>query len=544
MGRSNTFVTLLVVSCFAALPSARAEGTTNAAAVQQVTVSIDARVNRRPINPMIYGVNFGSQDDLLALNAPFNRFGGNSTSTYNWLQNAWNLAADWYYESYPRPSAMAGAEADNFIAATRRAGSAPMITVPMTGWVAKLGPGRAILPSFSVAKYGAQQATDPFFPNAGNGVRPSGVAITGNDPNDAYVRSNPNTAAAWLRHLIAKWGGARAGGVRYYGTDNEASIWHGSHRDIWPVGLRATAFRDLGLSYSATIKATDPGALVMGPEEWGWLGLLYSGFDQQSYARNGTLPDRNNVLGGRDYLPWLLSEWKKRGRPVDVVSVHFYPQANEFSDDVSVRMQLLRNRSTRQLWDPRYVSESWIDAVVNLVPRLHSWVKTYYYAGTPLALTEYNWGAENHINGATAQADLLGIFGREGLAMAARWTVPPRASPTFKAMQIYRNYDGRKSAFGNISVSARVPNPDTLAAFAAERSRDGALTVVVINKALGEATNATFSLSNFGSRGTAETYQLTEANQIKRLANRSFTSSRLVAALPPQSITLFVLRKT
>ena len=41
-----------------------------------------------------------------------------------------------------------------------------------------------------------------------------------------------------------------------------------------------------------------------------------------------------------------------------------------------------------------------------------------YYPGTPIGITEYNWGAEDHINGATAQADILGIFGREGLDMA------------------------------------------------------------------------------------------------------------------------------
>ncbi len=37
------------------------------------------------------------------------------------------------------------------------------------------------------------------------------------------------------------------------------------------------------------------------------------------------------------------------------------------------------------------------------------------YPGTKLAITEYNWGGQEHINGAVAQADILGIFGREGL---------------------------------------------------------------------------------------------------------------------------------
>ena len=35
------------------------------------------------------------------------------------------------------------------------------------------------------------------------------------------------------------------------------------------------------------------------------------------------------------------------------------------------------------------------------------------YPGTKTAITEYNWGGQEHINGALAQADILGIFGRE-----------------------------------------------------------------------------------------------------------------------------------
>ena len=86
-------------------------------------------------------------------------------------------------------------------------------------------------------------------------------------------------------------------------------------------------------------------------------------------------------------------------------------------------MQLRRNRSTRSLWDPAYVDETWINDRVQLVRRLRNWVNAYY-PGTAIGITEYNWGAENHINGATTQADIYGIFGREGLDMAARWTTP------------------------------------------------------------------------------------------------------------------------
>ena len=138
--------------------------------------------------------------------------------------------------------------------------------------------------------------------------------------------------------------------------------------------------------------------------------------------------------------------------------------------------------------DPAYVDPTWINDTVKLIPRLRNWADTYYYPGTPIGVTEYNWGAENHINGATAQADILGIFGREGLNMAARWTTPAATTPTYKAMKMYRNYDGNKSTFGDVSVSASGPNPDNVAVFAAQRSSDNALTIMVISKYLSGAT--------------------------------------------------------
>ena len=153
---------------------------------------------------------------------------------------------------------------------------------------------------------------------------------------------------------------------------------------------------------------------------------------------------------------------------------------------------LRRNRSTRSLWDPNYVDETSINDTVKLIPRLKDWVNTYY-PGTQIAITAYNWGAENHMNGATAQADVLGIFGREGLDMAARGTTPAPSTPCYLAMKMYRNYDGSGSTFGDLSVSATGPDPDQLAAFAAQRTSDGALTVMAVNKALAGNTPVTIN---------------------------------------------------
>ncbi len=229
---------------------------------------------------------------------------------------------------------------------------------------------------------------------------------------------------------------------------------------------------------------------------------------------------------------------------LDYFTLHCYPQEGNVSgNDSSPATALLRNQSTRVFWDSNYVDPSWINKVIMLIPRMKSWVATNY-PGTKIGITEYNWGAETNINGATAQADILGIFGREGLDLATRWTTPDTTSPTYKAMKLYRNYDGNKSFFGDTSILTAVPNPDVLSAFGAVRASDGALTLMVINKDIFNASPITANITNFNAAGTVQRWQLTSANVINHLSNLALTNRVLSDLLPAQSITLFVLPAT
>lgn len=520
---------------------------TGIACAQSVALNVNVNQNRRAINPNIYGVAYASRAQLSDLNATLNRQGGNPTSRYNWQQNVDNRGSDWFFQSIPYASSAPGAYVDTFVQNTRDGGAQALVTMPMIDWVAKAGPGRSKLTSFSVAKYGAQQYSDPGWANSGNGIRANGQLVTGNDPNDASTPNSTGLQAGWVDHLTQRFGNSLQGGVKYFCLDNEPSIWFESHRDVAPTGLTMRQARDKMVAYSTAIKDRDPNALALGPEEWGWGGFIYSGFDQQAGAANGytSFPDRA-ANGNMDYAPWLLKEMRlastRAGRRLlDIFTLHYYPQGGEFSDDVSNNMQLLRNRSTRSLWDPNYTDTSWINDKVKLIPRMKQWVASNY-PNTPIGLTEYNWGAENHINGATAQADCLGIFGREGLDMATRWTTPPANSFAYNAFKMYRNYDGRKSTFGNTSVLATTPNPDNVAIFAAVRSTDNALTIMTINKQRTINANATINLTGVTGNRVVEVYQLKSNNRITKLANLQTNANKIVTALPAQSITLFVVK--
>jgi hypothetical protein len=237
-------------------------------------------------------------------------------------------------------------------------------------------------------------------------------------------------------------------------------------------------------------------------------------------------------------------------RILDYLDLHIYPQVNGvFSENLgSSSVQAARLRSTRQLWDPSYVHEGWINQPVYLIPRMKQWVNDNY-PGTKLAITEYNWGAHSYLNGALAQADLLGIFGREGVDLALLFDSPysngglfTATSPGAYAFRMYRNYDGNGHRFGEMSVRAASALTDSLTIFAAQRLSDGALTLMVINKTTSPLTGD-ISLANFSPTAQAEVYRYSAANltTIEPLADQPVTASGFSATFPASSITLFVL---
>src|SRR5439155_26618015 len=98
------------------------------------------------------------------------------------------------------------------------------------------------------------------------------------------------------------------------------------------------------------------------------------------------------------------------------------------------------------------------------------------------------------------------------------------------------------SAFGDTSVKATsTANADNLSCFAAQRTSDSAVTVMVISKNLTGTTPVTVSLANFSPGSAAQVWQLTSANAINHLADASVANGSLSATVSAQSITLFVI---
>lgn len=62
---------------------------------------VDVSAARHKISPYIYGINFAEEALAKELRLPVRRWGGNSTTRYNWKINMANRASDWYFENLP-----------------------------------------------------------------------------------------------------------------------------------------------------------------------------------------------------------------------------------------------------------------------------------------------------------------------------------------------------------------------------------------------------------------------------------------------------------
>ena len=199
--------------------------------------------------------------------------------------------------------------------------------------------------------------------------------------------------------------------------------------------------------------------------------------------------------------------------------------------------QAHRLRSTRSLWDTTYVDESWIGEPVNLIPRMHDWVADNY-PGTKIAISEYNFGGLESINGAVTQAEVLGIFGREQLDLATIWSPPGFNQPGMYAFRMYRNYDGQGGQFGDTSLASESSDPNMVSIFASQRA-NGMLTLMVINKSVDAVSSTVHVSENDTAVGRVFQYSRANLNAIQQLDNVTIENGQFEVTVPGQSITLF-----
>src|SRR5262245_2567793 len=70
-----------------------------------INLDIDVSLDRKPISPHIYGLNFAKESFANEIDLPVRRWGGNLLTRYNWQNGMANTAADYYFENLPTTNA-------------------------------------------------------------------------------------------------------------------------------------------------------------------------------------------------------------------------------------------------------------------------------------------------------------------------------------------------------------------------------------------------------------------------------------------------------
>jgi hypothetical protein len=499
---------------------------------------VDCRSPGHPISPLIFGIGTYFADageQQWTMGATARRWGGNHTTRYNPDIHAWNLDQDWFFRNVP------GRSAESFLEENRIHGLKSALTGPLLGWVAK--DTKAY--SFPVSVFGPQQVVAWDLPDDGNGVRPDGTPIPPPPPTATSVSCPPECIERWIRR-IREAREAGGPGVELYILDNEPMIWHHTHRDVHPQPPGYDELLERTIAYGTAVRTADPDALIAGPAECCWLNYYFSAQDVEAgvWRRPDRLRHWNVPL-----LPWYLRklrDYEKRTgtRVLDVVDVHFYPMADvgpARGGPTDPASAALRIRTTRSLWDPSYLDESWIDEPIQVLPLLRQWIDDNY-PGRKISIGEWNFGAEDDMSGGLAVAEALGRFAGEGIYSAYYWTYPLDRSPAFWAFRAYRNFDEEGGHF--LDRSAPVKGDARLASLFASRDEAGErIVAVLLNHDPGSPLHAEVDLESCGTVSAVRAFSYSgNTSGFARHPVPESADGRLEVAVEPYSITAIEMK--
>ena len=494
-------------------------------AAEPVTFRIDPR-DTYEISPYIYGANQAEWKWMTGI-ATATRWGGNRTTAYNWENNASNAGSDWKHQndSYMGKSDAPGDTVGKWLTAAQKADALAIVTVPCIGYV-----------SADKGNDGDVNQMPDYLSKRFHQSLPSktGKYTFPPDKTDAFVYQDE--FAFWISKTFTK-------GPVWFALDNEADLWASTHARLHPKPVLYDELVKVNIDYATAIKHAVPRANIVGLCSFGW-----SGWHQLQQA-----PDRQD----RDFFDFYLqqmaaAEKQAKKRLIDAVDIHYYSEARGggirvIEDKTNDQLYAARLQATRSLWDPTYMEDSWITRdnlkePMQELRRLQASIKKNY-PGTKLIVGEYDFGGKNHISGTIAQADALGIFGREGVYVAANWRDMTEKDYIWAGFRAFRNYDGNGGTFGQTGYAIEsTADPATVSLYASRLSGKGptSYVVVAVNKTA-DAMPVTIALKNEVLPRNATVYSFT-ADDLHPKAKPAKADRNFKTDLPAMSVSTIVFK--
>ena len=513
------------------------------------------------ISRYIYGGNFINEQGAYGnANVPdeftFHRMGGNRLTAYNWENNYSNAGSDFEYRntaddlSGTTPAGSVSRRANP----TFTKGQAFMASISMIGYVSadacncNVGIAEADRANRLATRFRVSRATK------GSAFTLTPNAADGFVYQDEFVNWMETTYPGRSTHPTAPL---------FYSLDNEPDIWHATHKEInsdiggAPRLQTYNGLIDTSVVYAAAIKAVAPNALVFGPATATYTGL----------SLLGRFPTPDPVYGTQNFTNVYLDRMRAAStaagkRLLDVFDLHYYPEmgtgngaiVNDYATQDAAMIEA-RVQAPRSLWDPTYTDNSWVPGAaggpLRLIPRVREQIAAHY-PGTKLAITEYFYGRGGDISGGIAQADVFGIFGREGVFAASIWPFAGLYASNwngngnlayayiFGALRMYRNFDGAGTNFGDTGLQTTTSSVAQSSVYAS-RTASGQTVLVVINKTTTSRV-LQITLSGVNTASTAQVYLLRDGiTRPARQPDVALAGTVLTYTMPAMSISTLAL---
>ena len=512
-----------------------------------VTVTIDP-TQTKPISPYIYGINFYNGVTGAPPHLTFDRAGGNRWTAYNWETNASNAGSDYIYDNdnYLSSSNVPAEAVRTFVAGDQSAGLASLVTVQLQGLV-------------SADENGPVSVTNPpdmtrFKTVVDKKSTVSSVPFTTSpDTSDAYVYMDEFLWA--MDQKLPGIFGASPALPTFVSLDNEPELWNTTHLEVQgatPVSSSNYIAKTIALTKA--LKDQFPDLVIFGPVHYGFQGI-YNWQGELSATPTGAnwFPDK--------YLQAMQTASTAYGKPlVDVYDFHWYPEIYDASGTrilsltattlTDAQVQLIV-QGPRDLWDSTFNDDNnsnpWIyqelgNSPIRILPRLQAKINSEFPAMKGLSITEYEGGGWNHIAGTIAQADMLGIFGAQGLFAANLWPPSGTFDYALAGFRAFRGFDGASATFGDTSLLATSSDISKVALYASTDSAvPGRVVFVAINRS---TTSHVTSISGVALAGIASVYQITASSAQGQspvhpvlVSQMPASGTSLTVTLPPLSVS-------
>jgi len=519
---------------------------------QDVVVTVNATDGKKIVSPYIYGRNgsfsnsFGtvtSSSDITLFKEAGLRLarenGGNNATKYNWRKKI-SSHPDWYNNVYDHD----WDNLSNYIM-TNVPDMQVMWSFQLIGKVASNKNN-----NFNDWSYNMSQWWSGCSQNlAGGGVvNTSGGSI-------ATVNGNPllytmDWPADSTTEVLNHWFGPKgirlnSNNFRYWNMDNEPEIWSGTHDDVMPAQLAATAFMDKYFAVAKKARALFPGIKLCGPvtaNEWQWYK-----WGSETLNINGK------------YYSWLeyfikrvADEQKATGiKLLDVLDIHWYPGE---STDVDV-LQLHRIFYDKTYDYPganglKSINGEWDNTQTReyIFQRINDWLTLYFGAnhGITIGLSESGINSSNANVNSVLYASMLGTFASNGVELYTPWTWK---TGMWETLHLFSRYAKNQSVKTASTLENMVSGYTTLS------DNADSMTVMLVNRDLTSSHKVTVNLSGFSvANETYNTLQLaalpanetfvSHASNALKKNTITVSGNSFSIVLPPVSTTAVILKAT